>query len=234
MVKDEVASFSLVKIVGISFILMFCSTIGAMAFSDTVKDENIMSEDILNSYMNITEKLEAVVEEIPFETVTKEVAGGTNKVVQQGQNGEKTTIYKVKYMDEEEIYRQEISSEITKKPINKIIEVKKTTSRAGTNTRTTNTDGQYVRFTATGYCPCVKCCGKSSGITASGAKATAGVTVAMSKSYAFGTKVEIKGMGTYTVQDRGGAISGNKVDIFFATHQEAINFGRRTVEVQVH
>ena len=64
--------------------------------------------------------------------------------------------------------------------------------------------------------------------------AKAGTTVAMSKSYAFGTQVEIKGMGTYTVQDRGGAIAGNKIDIFFDTHQEAINFGRRTVEVAVY
>lgn len=109
--------------------------------------------------------------------------------------------------------------------------ITKTTSRSSSETRSSNSD--YIAFTATGYCPCSKCCGKSTGITASGAKAQAGVTVAMPSSYAFGTKVEIKGMGTYTVQDRGGAINGNKIDIFFNTHQEALNFGRRTVYLKV-
>lgn len=55
----------------------------------------------------------------------------------------------------------------------------------------------------------------------------------MSSSYSFGTKVEIKGMGTYVVEDRGGAIKGNKIDIYFDSHQEALNFGRRTVYLRV-
>ena len=46
-------------------------------------------------------------------------------------------------------------------------------------------------------------------------------------------KIKIKGMGTYIVQDRGGAIKGNKIDIFFNTHQEALNFGRRTVYIKI-
>jgi 3D (Asp-Asp-Asp) domain-containing protein len=35
------------------------------------------------------------------------------------------------------------------------------------------------------------------------------------------------------VQDRGGAITGNKIDIYFSSHQEALNFGRKTVEVTI-
>lgn len=108
------------------------------------------------------------------------------------------------------------------------------TSNNKTNNISTNENtGSWVKFTATGYCSCSKCCNKTTGITASGTKATAGRTVAMSSKYAFGTKVEIKGMGTYTVEDRGGAINGNKIDIYFASHQEALNFGRRTVYLRV-
>ena len=108
------------------------------------------------------------------------------------------------------------------------------TSNNKTNNISTNENtGSWVKFTATGYCPCFSCCNKTTGITASGTKATAGRTVAMSSKYAFGTKVEIKGMGTYTVEDRGGAINGNKIDIYFASHQEALNFGRRTVYLRV-
>lgn len=100
---------------------------------------------------------------------------------------------------------------------------------------------EWIKFTATGYCACQKCCGKTNGITSSGAKATAGVTVAMPSNYSFGTKIQLKSMsGTlmnggnyYTVQDRGGAIKSNRIDIFFSSHQEALNFGRRTVYLKV-
>lgn len=102
-------------------------------------------------------------------------------------------------------------------------------SKVSTNENT----GSWIRFTATGYCSCSKCCGKTTGRTASGTKATAGRTVAMSSKYAFGTKVEIKGYGTYTVEDRGGAIKGNKIDIYFDNHQDALNFGRKTVYLRV-
>lgn len=122
----------------------------------------------------------------------------------------------------------------TKPVVEKIVDSKKetqSTTKQSTNSNSTETG--YTAFTATGYCKCSKCCGKSTGRTASGATAQAGVTVAMPSRYSFGTKIEIKGMGTYIVQDRGGAIQGNKIDIFFNSHQEALNFGRRTVYLKI-
>lgn len=92
---------------------------------------------------------------------------------------------------------------------------------------------EWIEFTATGYCSCVSCCGISTGITASGVKAQASHTVAMPKAYSFGTKIEIKDLGKFVVEDRGSAINGNKLDIYFNTHQEALNWGRRTVFVKV-
>lgn len=109
--------------------------------------------------------------------------------------------------------------------------VNNTTSRGDIESRKDNSG--YIKFTATAYCGCAKCCGKSTGKTASGTIATAGRTVAMSSSYSFGTKIEIQGMGTYIVEDRGGAIKGNRIDIFFSNHQKALDFGRRTVYLKV-
>ena len=83
------------------------------------------------------------------------------------------------------------------------------------------------RFGLTGYCPCVQCCGKSDGITASGTKATAGRTVAMG-GVPLGTKLLINGV-VYTVEDRGTSYS--HVDIFFNTHGEALQFGSRYADV---
>ena len=83
-------------------------------------------------------------------------------------------------------------------------------------------------FTLTYYCPCSKCCGQwASGITASGTTAEAGRTIATSNKYAFGTKMNINGH-IYTVEDRGGAIKGNKIDIYVNSHSEALKLGKQT------
>jgi len=82
-----------------------------------------------------------------------------------------------------------------------------------------------VQFKVTGYCPCVKCCGKSDGITASGVRATANHTIAAPSKYPFGTRIALDGYGTFVVEDRGGAIKDNRLDRFFNTHQEALNWG---------
>lgn len=92
---------------------------------------------------------------------------------------------------------------------------------------------QTKTFTITAYCPCVKCCGKTDGITASGVKAVEGVTVATDSSIPFGTKIYIDGVGERIVQDRGGSIRGNKIDLYFDNHEKALEFGRQTKEVTI-
>lgn len=124
---------------------------------------------------------------------------------------------------QEEIRQQE---EFKSHPI-----IKENTSRSSQDR--TEKQGEYMKFTATGYCPCEKCCGVADGLTASGKIAESNHTVAMPKSYSFGTKIEIKNYGMYVVEDRGGAIKGNKIDIFFDTHEEALTFGKRTVYLKV-
>ena len=88
-------------------------------------------------------------------------------------------------------------------------------------------------FEITAYCPCVHCCGKTDGITASGVKAIEGVTVATDNSIPFGTKIYIDGVGERIVQDRGGAIKGNKIDLYFDSHEKALEFGRQTKQVTI-
>ena len=85
-------------------------------------------------------------------------------------------------------------------------------------------------YRLTAYCPCKKCCGKTNGITASGTKATAGRTIAVARQIPFGTELIIDGH-TYVAEDRGGAIKGNRIDIYFDTHQEALNFGVQYKEI---
>lgn len=83
-------------------------------------------------------------------------------------------------------------------------------------------------FTVTAYCPCEKCCGAyANGYTATGAKATQGVTVAADPDVLpMGTEIELDGH-TYTVQDTGGAIDGNRLDLYFDSHEDALQWGVR-------
>lgn len=191
---------------------------------------------LLENYAPITEKIVVEQVAIPYETITKNATGdtanATNKVLKQGKDGLKEITYKVKYQNEVEIEKIVLSEVVVKEPVNKIVQVQKTvTSRASTLPRTSNSTGGTT-FKITAYCPCAKCCGKATGRTAAGTKATAGRTVAASSQFAFGTKLNIGGH-TYVVEDRGGAVKGNKIDIFVNSHAEALQWGVKYLNVSV-
>ena len=70
------------------------------------------------------------------------------------------------------------------------------------------------------------------GITASGTQATEGRTIAMSEEFPFGTKVIIDNH-VYVIEDRGGAIVGNKVDVFVNDVETALNRGRQRKNIRI-
>jgi len=97
---------------------------------------------------------------------------------------------------------------------------------------------QSIQMRVTANCPCPKCCGEySDGVTACGHKIRPGDTfVAADGRYSFGTEMLIPGYSNsrpVQVLDRGGAIKGNRLDVFFATHQEALEWGVKYLEVNV-
>ena len=176
---------------------------------------------------------------IPFETITKNTTGTTqntkNKVLQQGKDGLKEITYKIKYQNDVEIEKTVISEKVITEPQDKIVQVQKTvttTSRGSSLPRTTSTGASGEIYKVTAYCSCAKCCGKTTGITASGTRATAGRTIAAPARFAFGTKLSLNGK-VYTVEDRGGAISGNKIDLYVSSHAEALAWGVRYLPVSV-
>ena len=211
----------------------------------TISEEGVQTtlDQLLDNYAPITEKIVVEQVTIPYETVTKTTAEGTdttNKVLQEGQDGLKEVTYKVKYQNDIEIEKIVLSEVVVKEPVDRIVQVQKkqtsrssaprTTSASTTTASTSGTGGKTYKITA--YCPCSKCCGKSTGRTASGTKATAGRTVAAPSNFAFGTKLNIGGH-IYTVEDRGGAINGNKIDIYVSSHQAALQWGVRYLTVSV-
>ena len=232
--KEEVTAGTVIKIVDKSYSEVQIAKVSEEGVQTTLNE-------LLNNYAPITEKIVTEQVEIPYETITKNSAGTstdtTNKVLQQGKNGLKEITYKIKYQNEVEIEKIQLSEKVITEPVNKIVQVNKVTSRSGTTARatttatTTATAGSQV-YKITAYCPCAKCCGKATGRTAMGTKATAGRTIAASGKFAFGTKLNINGH-VYTVEDRGGAINGNKIDMFVNSHAEALAWGVRYLPVSV-
>lgn len=96
----------------------------------------------------------------------------------------------------------------------------------------------YKRFRVTAYCSCERCCGQfADGITASGYKIRLGDRfVAAPSAMPFGTLLSIEGYAgglAVPVRDRGGAITGNRLDLYFDTHKEALEWGKKYVEVRI-
>jgi 3D (Asp-Asp-Asp) domain-containing protein len=91
----------------------------------------------------------------------------------------------------------------------------------------------------TAYSPYEESTGKSPDdpdfkVTASGTIATQGRTIAMDKRFPFGTLVKIEGFNEiFRVEDRGSAIKGNRIDLYFENVEEAIKFGKQKRKIYI-
>lgn len=85
-------------------------------------------------------------------------------------------------------------------------------------------------FRISGYCNCANCSGGHTK-TYSGAIPQADHTISADLNrFPLGTKLLIDGI-VYTVEDKGSSVVDDRLDIFFATHQEALDFGLQTKDV---
>ena len=74
-------------------------------------------------------------------------------------------------------------------------------------------------------------------VTASGLMACSGAIAADTKVLPLGSLVKIREAGKYSgiyqVLDTGSSIHGNRLDIYMPSHNEALTFGRRTVQLEI-
>jgi uncharacterized protein YabE (DUF348 family) len=90
------------------------------------------------------------------------------------------------------------------------------------------------RMTATAYSPHVQSCGKyANGRTYTGKKAGYGMVAVDPRVIRLGTKLYIEGYGKAEAADIGGAIKGDKIDLCYETHEEAVLYGRKQVRVYI-
>lgn len=229
--------------------------IAALSTKDVEKDYATVVEKIE------TMEVEIPYETITKDVSGSDEENAQTKVIQEGENGLKQVVYKITYKDNIEIDRLEMSSTILKEPVNKIVQINKkvTISRASTAERTAaspaksatsslakkveNKTPQVKTLNASAYT--ASTCGKSSsdkgyGKTASGKIAQSWYTVAAGSGYPIGTIIYIPYFkdkpngGWFVVQDRGSAISNNRVDIYMDSYGDCKKFGRRNLECYIY
>lgn len=184
--------------------------------------------------------------EAPFKTIkkkNKELSHKQSKILVQGVNGKNKVKCKEYYAGDKLIKEEVIHVETLVKPIDQVFE--EGTKDVFTNDRGDFTARKAIKMVATAYEAGPRSTGKRPGdkgygITASGARAKRGTVAVDPRVIPLGTKLYIKSLtpgvpdyGFAIAQDTGGAIKGNKIDLFMDTVWECLQFGRRPVMVYI-
>lgn len=184
--------------------------------------------------------------EAPFKTIkkkNKELTHKQSKILIQGVNGKNKVKCKEYYAGDKLIKEEVIHVETIVKPIDQVFE--EGTKDVFTNDRGDFTARKAIKMVATAYEAGPRSTGKRPGdkgygITASGARAKRGTVAVDPRVIPLGTKLYIKSLtpgvpdyGFAIAQDTGGAIKGNKIDLFMDTVWECLQFGRRPVMVYI-
>ncbi len=159
---------------------------------------------------------------------TKELAKGTERVVQEGADGLVEVVSEETYVGGVLTDTKEISRSVITEPVNTIVE-RGTTSMVSTPAG----DFKYEKtltVVATGYTQYDEGCNST---TATGAAAVRGVVAVDPSVIPLGTKLYIPGYGIASAEDTGGAINGNRIDLCYNSVNEAFDWGRRTVTVYI-
>ena len=236
---------------------------------DTTDNSNIQNQEditveklLAENYNSIIEKIITEQIVIPYETKVNDISKGSadkkEVVITKGIDGLKEVTKKIKYKDNTELESIILSENIVKQPTTKVVEIRdiiitsrSSEVRTATTNPAVNASTQLAERVAditptvrtmntSGYCACASCCGKTNGITSSGAKASEWYTLAAGSGYPIGTVIYIPYFankpngGWFVVQDRGGAISNSSLDVFFGSHSAALSFGRRNLECYVY
>ncbi len=183
---------------------------------------------------SVKEVSETKKENIPFETVVVEndkLEVGKERVSVEGVNGQTETEIKTVYVGGKVSSITEGEPVVVKKAVNKVIE--KGTKKPEPVVPAVKTNrGKFeilreLSMKATAYT-------ETGNRTASGMKAAVGVVAVDPKVIPLGSKLYIEGYGYAVAGDTGGAIKNNRIDLFFNTERECVNYGvKNNVKVYV-
>lgn len=194
----------------------------------------------------VDEEIVSEKEPIPFKTLERENGRldiGVERVVKEGQEGVREKQFKVVVEDGKEVSRKLVNDSVLMAPITMIMEY-------GTVLNHKTSRGEVLRYKkvldmrATAYTASFKDTGKNPGdpgfgITRSGVKAKKGVIAVDPKVIPLGTRVYVEVAGKtldygYAVAaDTGGAIKGDKIDLYFDDQNFVDRWGVKRVKVYI-
>ena len=149
---------------------------------------------------------------------------GSSRVSREGKEGKELQTWQVTFRDGVEVLRTLVSKEVLAKPVDQVLLCGSATSvsRGGDNIRFSRS----ISMSATAYTHT----GRN---TASGVPPYRGAVAVDTSVIPFGTNLYIDGYGYAKALDRGSAIKGNKIDVFFETYEETVAWGKRQVDVYI-
>ncbi|MCH4238546.1 MAG: 3D domain-containing protein [Clostridium tyrobutyricum] len=182
---------------------------------------------------------------IKYETVVKDDADiqlGSKKVIQEGRNGEKETVTRIIYENGKETARKVIREVVKKQPVQKVVAMGTLSADAVSYTPSRGGNFSYAKslqMRSTAYTADYESTGKGPGDPGFGITVTGTVarrsnvsSVAVDpRVIPLGTRLYIDGYGYAIAEDTGGAIKGNRLDLFFNSSSEANNWGVKMVNV---
>lgn len=173
----------------------------------------------------ITEELITQKQTLTFRVEQKEdttLERGIRRIIQQGKDGIKEDTIKITYKDGKEINREVIATKTLKEPLNQVISqgVLQYASRGGSRFEFS----KAVEVRASAYT-------HTGSRTSSGTNPKVGTVAVDPSVIPMGSKLYVEGYGFGRAEDIGGAIKGNRIDVFLESEQECRRWGHRSVKV---
>ncbi|MBB6447485.1 ubiquitin-like domain-containing protein [Bacillus benzoevorans] len=211
-----------------------------ITLTDLDRVEPMLEERVIeNSVINVirVEKVTDVVEEpIGYAVVAQKdenLPSGTEKIITDGKEGLVSRQYEVIKENGVEVSRNVISEQMIRDKQDKVVAVGTKLQPIQVASRG-NEPGREMYVVATAY---TASCSGCSGTTATGinlhVNSDAKVIAVDPSVIPLGSKVYVEGYGYAIAADTGGAIKGNKIDVFIASKAEAYRWGRRTVKIKI-
>jgi 3D (Asp-Asp-Asp) domain-containing protein len=151
-----------------------------------------------------------------------ELPAGSSRVAQEGKPGVERQYWQITFLNEVEVSRQLVDREVLEEPVAQVLAygAATTVSRSGENLRYTRSASMRASaYTHTGN------------RTATGVLPYYGVVSVDPSVIPLGAKMYVEGYGYATALDKGKAIKGDRIDLFFNTRKEALDWGLRRVTV---
>ncbi|MGE5508201.1 MAG: ubiquitin-like domain-containing protein [Chitinophagales bacterium] len=176
---------------------------------------------------------------LPYQVLRRQdpdLERGQTRIVKAGVKGLKERTIRIRLEDGKLISRTLVAERVVRQPAAELVAVG--TKKVVRTLRTSR--GAIYRYTerrtmvATAYDPGPKSNGPSAtGYTYLGLKAGYGIVAVDPRVIPLRSRLYIPGYGEALAGDTGGAIKGNRIDLGFNTYEEAMDFGRRKVDVYI-